>query len=103
MRVDRHRIRLLYAAKLTAVLFGEQQPAAVSRIDVKPQLIFRRDLREFVERVDHAARSRSGCTGDADGSSACRQVFFDRAAQLIDAYVETIVGLDLAQVVAPDA
>ncbi len=85
------------------VFLREREAAAVRRVHVEPEAELRGDVGQLFERIDHARRGRARRARHADRHVPFIQVALDGFAELVDADVKPLVGLDLAQVVAPEA
>src|SRR5215213_224862 len=76
---------------------------AVSTIDVKPEIKFHCDVRDFSEGINDARVDGAGAANDAKRAQAIASIGLDLFTQDIDAHSLSLVTGDHAHLIAPEA
>ena len=80
VRIDHDGIGYLPSVAQPSVFRQHGEPAAISAVDVQPDLLFLANLRDFQNRVDARGRSRSHGRDDRHRLETCLPIMRDSLA-----------------------
>jgi hypothetical protein len=96
MRIHDHGAGPVDAVEDAPTVIGEDEEAAVGRIDVEPQPVGVDDLRDRGERIDRTRVRRSGRGDNEPGSKTGRGVRLDRRLERLGSHAPSLVEIDVS-------